>query len=350
MSQAAPDHQSLLALRAYLTGHLATAEPAQVPERFHRQRWNELHDRGWSAILLPAADGGAGGTFRRLAEVAELIGETLSGTALVGNAMAHLALSLSTHGGEVWDAAVGDTLDGAQLAFIPGAASAGPGRLRLCDGRLHGSTPRLPDLAVADLLVVIAEDESSHEWAGYLVTAHQPGVVVLPQSPGDSTRVFGSVRFNGVPVGSANALTDGPLPAHLAHALLLELAATLVGVDAMGGARRYLADGAAAPASLLATIAEARARLDLAVTTASEVVMRALDTGECDRAARAELARGASAAAAMAAAYLALTEPPPVGAAAEGHVRHRYRALQDNALLEPARAWVDTAPRLFSVG
>lgn len=312
---------------------------SQATEQLRRHRWDSIHDSGWSTLFLPRADGGASGTVEDLATIATLLGEQLFETSLISHAMAQLALSLTSEHGRARTGAVQDALDGALLTPVLCPPPPVPGRadgagVVLRRGGLHGRATLVADATDADLFVVFAPEEAGPRTGAHVVPAWHPGLDVRPDRTDDVTRSYCTVIFDGVPVGPAQTLGPGAVPHARANTLLLELAAILVGCDAMGGSRRCLrrAGPGLAP-DLPGRMADARTALDRAVRLAHESMCHPPACG--DRALGTLRAARATATAATTSSYLALAEHP-APARPDDH-RHLHRARLDQLLAGSGR-------------
>jgi alkylation response protein AidB-like acyl-CoA dehydrogenase len=220
------------AAAAAMTG----ADPAAAARRdadrssWHHEQWDVMHDLEWTTMVLAEDAGGGGASFADLAGLSEVIGETLYDTALSAHSLALLALSWAAPG-TARSQGLEIALDGGHLAVVPGPEFG----IRLNGDRLDGHGPILPDLALADWLIVSALDPDG-EAAIFLLPRTRPGIDVVCDQLVDRTRLSASVDLRSVTVVPDDRL-DLPLGGVQA---LADLAAVLTACDALGGARRSL--------------------------------------------------------------------------------------------------------------
>jgi alkylation response protein AidB-like acyl-CoA dehydrogenase len=179
------------------------------PTGFSRALWKQMAELGWVGILIPESHGGAGMGLADLAVVLEALGRTLApepflSTVLLG-AQA-IALGGSEAQRQAWlpRVAAGDALltvawqearSRYDLRCIAATAEAEG------DGwRLAGEKIQVPDVHVADALIVSARTGGGAELGLFLVPAGAPGLSITRQARIDA-RNAGLVRLDGVRVG-----------------------------------------------------------------------------------------------------------------------------------------------------
>jgi hypothetical protein len=231
-----------------IVGPALTAGLRTRPGAGHYRWWNELHDRGFSTLLLPAYMGGAGGSVVDAVGVAVAAGRALADTALVSHLLATTALrhAPATSAQELGLAL---TLDGAQLTIAsPRVASPASGvssfasgpdpraaaeAMVIRDGRLTGHLPVVPDIATSDAVLITAHDQVAGP-AVLLVPTHRRGMTTAAGAP-DATRQLGSLRLDDVAVDAADYLAVGIDACGLVNEVAA-VGAVLLGCDAYGAA------------------------------------------------------------------------------------------------------------------
>lgn len=245
-------------LRTTARAFLATcSSPSRVREAmrhehgFDRAVWRRIADElGWTALVVPEAEGGAGLGFVELATVLEEAGRALLAAPFFSTVcLAGSALSLADdralaheHLGAI---AAGETI--ATLAWMERAGSddaSGIVASATLDGGdfvLSGEKSFVLDAAAADLVIVAARLPGSHGERGvelFAVPGSARGMerVALPTM--DATRRLGTVRLDGVRVPSSARLSPGrgfPLLRRT-----LDRAAVALAAEQLGGAERCL--------------------------------------------------------------------------------------------------------------
>jgi alkylation response protein AidB-like acyl-CoA dehydrogenase len=202
--------------------------------------WPTAREAGWTGLLVPEADGGAGLEAFDAMLVLEQCGRRLAGAGLIGHLAATLVLS-RTEAEEL----LTELADGARRAAIvlarPPAAdegwtveAIGGGRASAptlsADGRLTGAAGFQLDLGGSDVLLVAAIDANCEP----CVALVDPSAAEIePVTRCDASRPLAHVRFYGVPARRLRAGADALTEAwYVAQALLA--------ADALGVAEAML--------------------------------------------------------------------------------------------------------------
>jgi alkylation response protein AidB-like acyl-CoA dehydrogenase len=189
---------------------------------YPREEWKELAGLGWTSIAVPEDEGGAGLGFVEEALLAEELGRAVFPGPLLSSIV--LALPVLRLGGAADLAAT--VASGERLATVAWPAVAGLGGSSLFaageGGRLGGHSTFVPDLALADLVVVL--DSGS----GWVLERDGPGVTWHELPTIDGTRRLGEIALQGAPADRLE-LPDG-FEADLLARAWVAMAAEAVGV------------------------------------------------------------------------------------------------------------------------
>lgn len=185
--------------------------------RTDREAWDRLcADHG--AVL------GERGRFAELGVLAEGAGRAAASIPYVGSALAALVL-------EARDPAALAELRGGAPSALAWAGPEEPVAVRFLGGALSGTVAFVLDGAAAEILVVVAEDDSG---APVLCRVNDPGLVGRQtRRIADPTRDLATLTFDAVP---ATVLCDGTEAIGL-MADLESAAAVLLALDALGSAQ-----------------------------------------------------------------------------------------------------------------
>ncbi len=242
-------------LRASVQKLLAAACPSSLvrtlaasDDAYDPALWQELADLGVLGILIPAEDGGQGGSFLDLVVALEEMGKALLpgplfATAVLGAPAVVLGgtpeqrrdlLPAVAAGTRRMTLAVGEERgDGAGAVTLPAVASA--------DGyRLRGTKAFVMDAHVADTLVVAARTGGERETGVTLfaIDAHAEGVAIAPLRTVDMTRRLCTVRLDvAVPAAAVVGPLGGGWP--IVRRVVRQAQAALA-VEAIGTAQRAL--------------------------------------------------------------------------------------------------------------
>ncbi|MFH8938769.1 acyl-CoA dehydrogenase family protein [Streptomyces griseosporeus] len=157
-----------------------------------RAAWKALTDgMGLAGLLVPEELGGQGASHREAAVVLEELGRAVGPVPYLTSAVVATEALLACGADELLaELASGRTVGALAvgLHLAPGAAFPA---VRVEDGLLHGELTGIADAAVADVLLVPAED-------GGLYAVPADAVTVTPQVSLDLTRPVATVRLDGV--------------------------------------------------------------------------------------------------------------------------------------------------------
>ncbi|MGA5260522.1 acyl-CoA dehydrogenase family protein [Streptomyces griseoincarnatus] len=182
------------AVRDLLTDHCDTTSVlsrAESDAPHDLAAWKALADgMGLAGLLVPEARGGQGATHREAAVVLEELGRAVAPVPYLTSAVVATEALLACADGEgpLADLASGRVIGALAVGLhtAPGAAYA---TARADGGALHGELTGIADAAVADVLLVPADDGGL-----YAVTADE--VTVTPQTSLDLTRPLARVTFD----------------------------------------------------------------------------------------------------------------------------------------------------------
>ena len=197
--------------------------------------WPLACDAGWTGLLVTEEHGGAGlGAFDAML-VMEECGRRLTGTGLLGHLLATHVLDddPALAAGEQRAALAPARPPAEDEGWTVERRGDGRGRApapRFADGQVTGEVAYVPDLAGADVIVVVCE--------GPVAVAVDSGAVVERVVRYDATRPLGHAVFDGTPARALDA--D---PERLASAWYL--AQALLAADALGGCQAMLEMGVA---------------------------------------------------------------------------------------------------------
>ncbi|MBJ6631161.1 acyl-CoA dehydrogenase family protein [Streptomyces sp. I5] len=185
------------AVRDLLTDHCDTTSVlsrAESDAPHDLAAWKALADgMGLAGLLVPEARGGQGATHREAAVVLEELGRAVAPVPYLTSAVVATEALLACADGEgpLADLASGRVIGALAVGLhtAPGAAYA---TVRADGGALHGELTGIADAAVADVLLVPADDGGL-----YAVTADE--VTVTPQTSLDLTRPLARVTLDAAP-------------------------------------------------------------------------------------------------------------------------------------------------------
>ncbi|MET7294704.1 acyl-CoA dehydrogenase family protein [Streptomyces griseoloalbus] len=156
--------------------------------------WKALADgMGLAGLLVPEDRGGQGATHREAAVVLEELGRAVAPVPYLTSAVvATEALLACEHAGDLLDALASGRRIGALAVGLHTAPGAAFTTARLEGGALHGELTGVADAAVADVLLVPADD-------GGLYAVEAGAVTVTAQASLDLTRPLARVVLDGAP-------------------------------------------------------------------------------------------------------------------------------------------------------
>ncbi|MER6737215.1 acyl-CoA dehydrogenase family protein [Streptomyces puniciscabiei] len=184
------------AVRDLLTDHCA---PADVIARVESDTphdlalWKSLTEgMGLAGLLVPEEQGGQGASAREVAVVLEELGRAVAPVPYLSSAVVATEALLACGDEELLGQLASGRTIGALAVGLHSAPGASYKAVRLDNGVLHGELTGIADAAVADVLLVPAED-------GGLYAVAAGAATVIPQSSLDLTRPLATVRLEGAP-------------------------------------------------------------------------------------------------------------------------------------------------------
>ncbi|MDG9715639.1 acyl-CoA/acyl-ACP dehydrogenase [Streptomyces sp. DH24] len=184
------------AVRDLLTDH---CDPAGVIARIESDAphdlalWKSLTDgMGLAGLLVPEDLGGQGATHREAAVVLEELGRAVAPVPYLTSAVVATEALLATDAADL----LGELASGRRIGALAVGLHVAPGgafgTARVENGTLHGELTGIADAAVADVLLVPADD-------GGLYAVESDAVTVTPQASLDLTRPVATVTLDGAP-------------------------------------------------------------------------------------------------------------------------------------------------------
>ncbi|MCC5474216.1 acyl-CoA dehydrogenase family protein [Streptomyces barringtoniae] len=184
------------AVRDLLTDHCASAHVIARVESdtpHDLALWKSLAEgMGLAGLLVPEEQGGQGASAREVAVILEELGRAVAPVPYLTSAVVATEALLACGDEEL----LGQLASGRTIGALAVGLHAAPGApfraVRLDDGLLHGELTGIADAAVADVLLVPADDGGL-----YAVTAD--AATVTAQTALDLTRPLATVRLDGAP-------------------------------------------------------------------------------------------------------------------------------------------------------
>ncbi|MES9523533.1 acyl-CoA dehydrogenase family protein [Streptomyces capoamus] len=182
------------AVRDLLTDHCAPADVLARGESgtpFDRALWKSLAEgMGLAGLLVPEEQGGQGATHREAAVVLEELGRAVAPLPYLTSAVVATEALLACDDRELLARLASGRTIGVLAVGLATAPGAGVRTARAENGTLSGELTGIADAAVADVLLVPADDGGL-----YAVTAD--AVTVTPQVSLDLTRPLATVTLTG---------------------------------------------------------------------------------------------------------------------------------------------------------
>ncbi|MEU1011672.1 acyl-CoA dehydrogenase family protein [Streptomyces sp. NPDC005890] len=182
------------AVRDLLTDHCAPADVIARSESgtpFDRALWKSLAEgMGLAGLLVPEEQGGQGASHREVAVVLEELGRAVAPLPYLTSAVVATEAVLACGDRELSAQLASGRTIGVLAVGLATAPGAGITAVRVENGTLHGELTGIADAAVADVLLVPADDGGL-----YAVTAD--AVTVTPQVSLDLTRPLATVTLTG---------------------------------------------------------------------------------------------------------------------------------------------------------
>ncbi|MER6012517.1 acyl-CoA dehydrogenase family protein [Streptomyces bluensis] len=185
------------AVRALLDDHCTAAGVIMRTESdapHDLELWKTLsHGMGLAGLLVPEARGGQGATHREAAVVLEELGRAVAPVPYLTSAVVATEALLDCGGAEDL---LADLVSGRTIGALAVALNTAPGGAykvaRHENGTLHGELTAIADAAVADVLLVPADD-------GGLYAVDASAATVIPRVSLDLTRPLANVVLDGAP-------------------------------------------------------------------------------------------------------------------------------------------------------
>jgi alkylation response protein AidB-like acyl-CoA dehydrogenase len=155
--------------------------------------WKALADgMGLAGLLVPEELGGQGASAREVAVVLEELGRAVAPVPYLTSAVVATEALLACGDEELLGQLASGRTIGALAVGLHTAPGAAFEAVRQENGALHGELPGIADAAVADVLLVPADD-------GGLYAVSAGAVTISPQVSLDLTRPLATVRLEGAP-------------------------------------------------------------------------------------------------------------------------------------------------------
>ena len=155
--------------------------------------WKALADgMGLAGLLVPEAQGGQGATHREAAVVLEELGRAVAPVPYLTSAVVATEALLACGDEELLGRLASGRTIGALAVGLHTAPGAAHRTVRVENGSLHGELTAIADAAVADVLLVPADD-------GGLYAVDASAATVTPQVSLDLTRPLATVTLAGAP-------------------------------------------------------------------------------------------------------------------------------------------------------
>ncbi|MEU9440188.1 acyl-CoA dehydrogenase family protein [Streptomyces sp. NPDC048304] len=184
------------AVRDLLTDHCSTADVVARIESdtpHDLALWKSLAEgMGLAGLLVPEEQGGQGASAREVAVVLEELGRAVAPVPYLTSAVVATEALLACGEEELLGQLAAGRAIGALAVGLHTAPGAAVKAVRLKDGALHGELTGIADAAVADVLLVPADD-------GGLYAVAANAVTVLPQTSLDLTRPLATLRLQSAP-------------------------------------------------------------------------------------------------------------------------------------------------------
>ncbi|NGO42369.1 acyl-CoA dehydrogenase family protein [Streptomyces ureilyticus] len=182
------------AVRDLLADHCDTADVlarAESGAPYDPELWKALADgMGLAGLLVPESSGGQGATHREVSVVLEELGRSVAPVPYLTSAVVATEALLASDAGDL----LGELASGRRIGALAVALNVAPGAayqlVRHENGALHGELTGIADAAVADVLLVPADD-------GGLYAVEADAVTVSPQVSLDLTRPVATVVLEG---------------------------------------------------------------------------------------------------------------------------------------------------------
>lgn len=203
--------------------------------------WKKIVEMGFTATVIPEEQGGLGLSHLELCVIAEELGRAVAPVPFSSSvylATEALLLAGSDQQKETWlpKLAAGEAIGTFAMAEGAGQVTAANLATSASGGKLSGTKSPVPDIGIADLVVVLARHDGGDGATLYLVPTDQSGVSSSPVRTLDPSRGHGALTLDKADAevlgkaGEGWALTEQ----------LLNRAAVLFAWEQVGGAQAAL--------------------------------------------------------------------------------------------------------------
>ena len=243
------DEQKALAseARRFLAAKCPTTAVRAVlegPQAFDRDLWKGLADQGFLGVAVPEDYGGLGAGYLELCVIAEEMGRAIAPVPFSSSVFLATEFLLVAGSDAQKAAWLPKLVSGATIGTFAAAEGNGPAlprniKTRAAAGAMTGVKQPVADGDVADLVIVLARDDSGSDERGlslYLVDLNGAGVTREAVETIDPTRSHARLTFAGAPAERLGAAGEG-------WAILTQVydrAAILTAFEQVGGADRAL--------------------------------------------------------------------------------------------------------------
>jgi alkylation response protein AidB-like acyl-CoA dehydrogenase len=220
----------------------------ETPEGYSSQLWKQLGELGYLGLVLPADLGGAGLGWVDLVVLLEETGRALFPSPLISTALAGSVILDAGSDAQKrrWLPSIADGSRIGTLALLEASDLLAPGGISLRgapDGDgfvLEGEKRFVVDAETADLLVVaFRTGDGEEELTLAVVDAEGPGFSVTGVPALDRTKRLGTLRFDGLRVGS-DAVLGLPGAAWPTISRVIDRGAVAVSAEMVGAAEAAL--------------------------------------------------------------------------------------------------------------
>ncbi len=229
--------------RRFLAEHCTSATVRSIlegPAPHDAALWRQITEMGWAGAAIAEEFGGLGLGYLELCVIAEELGRVLAPVPFSSSiylAAEALSVAGTTAQKQAWlpKLASGEAIGTLAFAEGQGALAQTGFRAEVLDGRLSGTKTPVADGAIADVLIVAAQEGGTVGL--YLVDAQAPGLNRRELALVDPSRAAAEITFDAVP---AEKLAGGSGDGWADLRRVLDAAAILTAFEQVGGADRCL--------------------------------------------------------------------------------------------------------------
>ena len=198
--------------------------------------WEAVVDMGWTATAMPEDFGGFGMGYLELCVLAEEVGRALAPipfSSSVYLAAESLLLAADKSQQSEWLPKIASGEAIATLAVVDEGQNGTPGTT--CkNGRLSGSKIVVPDAEIADVVIVLADEDGAKSL--FIVPTSADGIASKPQSTIDPSRSYSKLDFRNAPAERMGRAGQGKDAIEAVY----DRAAILFAFEQLGGAQAAL--------------------------------------------------------------------------------------------------------------